>query len=270
MIDDSLKETEALGKRIGNGLKSYIKEENNKYLPALKEKIAEGLKEYYDKLAENINNELYSQETQQKNLMDEIDNVKEETSKVQVSQQRQRELIEKFKIKKNEIYLKGKIFRFLVENMDEEKRQRKLESQLIYTRIYHMKKSIFDLLKKTTTFKTKKEFDQQIKTQTENELKAYEDTQIKEKEELLRLIFAAEEKLKHENRKKVQTKLLLDQIVLRGVSAMNLQALSLSNDALKDVYKTDYIKQIEKTFDSFNLPKTKNTLSSFQQNIPLK
>jgi hypothetical protein len=92
------------------------------------------------------------------------------------------------------------------------------------------------MLKRTTTYKPIKDYDLQVKTNIEKDLKTYEDTQIKEKEGILQLIYQAEEKLKHENRKKVQTKLLLDQIVLRGVSAMNIQALTLSNNSLKGNY----------------------------------
>ena len=50
---------------------------------------------------------------------------------------------------------------------------------------------------------------------------------------MLNLIKQAEEKLKHENRKKIQVKLMLDQMVLRGISALNLQAMHLSQNSLK-------------------------------------
>ena len=50
------------------------------------------------------------------------------------------------------------------------------------------------------------------------------------------LISKAQEKLKHENRKKVQVKLMLDQMVLRGVSALNLQAMALSQNSLQGIY----------------------------------
>lgn len=284
MIDDSLKETEALGKRIGNELKASLKEQNSIYVPTIKQKIEEGIKEYYDKLTDSITNELLTQESEQKNLMDNIDQVNIETEKVKKQQQRIRVLIEKMKIVKHDKELKALAFRLLLSNIQDEKKNRKIETQLIYYRIYRLKKLIFSLFKKTTTFKPIKEFDLQVKTSIEKDLKTYEDTQIKEKENILQLIYQAEEKLKHENRKKIQTKLLLDQIVLRGVSAMNIHALTLSNNSLKgkfnlivsfifiilyfrfdvlDVYNTDYRKDIERTFHSFNLPKTKDTLSSF-------
>lgn len=54
----------------------------------------------------------------------------------------------------------------------------------------------------------------------------------KKEDELIKLIEKAEEKLLHENRKKIQVKLALDQMVLRGVSALNMQAISLSQNSL--------------------------------------
>lgn len=267
MIDESLKENEALGKNIGNNLKSYIKEQNSLYVPLVKNKIEEGLREYYSKLNETIQNELLSYEKIQTNLNNQIDSTKDDTEKLKLKQKRHRDLLLRLKLQRNEIKLKSNIFSFFKDNYEQEKREKKLDSQIIYSRIHRMKRNIFELLKKTTTFKPIKEYDNQIKTIVNNDLNKYREVQKNEKEELLRLIYQAEEKLKHENRKKIQTKLLLDQIVLRGVSAMNIKALSLSNDSLKgkkfiikDVYKSEYIKEIEKTFHSFNLPKTKETL----------
>lgn len=233
MIDDSLKETEAFGKRVGNELKTFIKEKNNDYVPIIKDKIAEGLNEYYTKLQDTITNELLTQETQQKSLMDSLDKYKLETENVRNEQTRILKLIETTKLKKIELKRKALIFNYLRSTAKLEKNERKVESQIIYTRIYKLKKDLFDLLKTTTTFKPIKDYDKQIKEQTDKDLTFYKDTQVKEKEELLKLIYHAEEKLKHENKKKIQTKLLLDQIVLRGVSAMNLQALNLSNNSLK-------------------------------------
>ena len=236
MIDDSLKETEALGKQVGNNLKSHLKEQNSVYLPNIKEKIAEGLKEYYEKLSETVTNELLSQESQQKNLQDSIDTVLSETDFIKNEQHRKRELTVLIKEKNKQKQNKALAFRFLLENMQEEKKNRKLETQIFYMRSNNLKKKIFNLIKFTTTFKHKLEYDKIIKERTETDLKNYEETHIKEKEEILKLIYKAEEKLKYENKKKIQTKLLLDQIVLRGVSSMNLQALSLSNNALKGNY----------------------------------
>ena len=40
---------------------------------------------------------------------------------------------------------------------------------------------------------------------------------------------------------------MLDQMVLRGISALNLQAMKLSQDSLKDVVGCDYKKEIDFT-----------------------
>ena len=79
------------------------------------------------------------------------------------------------------------------------------------------------------------------------------------KQELLLLISQARERLKHENRKKIQVKLMLDQMVLRGISALNLQAMKLSQDSLKDVVKCDYKKDIDVKYNSMLFPDSKAT-----------
>lgn len=233
MIDESLKENEALGKNIGNNLKSFIKEQNSSYVPSIKNKIEEGLREYYSKLNETIQNELLSYEKIQTNINNQIDNTKEETEKLKIKQKRHRDLLLRIKIQRKEIKLKSNIFGFFKDNYEQEKREKKIDSQIIYARIHKMKRGIFELLKKTTTFKPIKDYDNQIRNIVNEDLNKYKEVQKNEKESLIKLIYQAEEKLKHENRKKIQTKLLLDQIVLRGVSAMNIKALSLSNDSLK-------------------------------------
>ena len=191
------------------------------------------MREYYSKLNETIQNELLSYEKIQTNINNQIDNTKEETEKLKIKQKRHRDLLLRIKIQRNEIKLKSNIFGFFKDNYEQEKREKKIDSQIIYARIHKMKRGIFELLKKTTTFKPIKDYDNQIRNIVNEDLNKYKEVQKNEKESLIKLIYQAEEKLKHENRKKIQTKLLLDQIVLRGVSAMNIKALSLSNDSLK-------------------------------------
>lgn len=146
------------------------------------------------------------------------------------------------------------------------RKETQLENQAIYFYITKLKRRAFNTVKYSSVGKSIKEFEEEVKQKTLEDIKRYEDTELKEKNELLRLIYQAEEKLKHENRKKVQTKLLFDQVVLRGVSAMNMQALNLSNSSLRgksikiDVYKTDYIREIENNFHSLMLPKTEGKL----------
>lgn len=113
-------------------------------------------------------------------------------------------------------------------------------------------------------------FENKIRERTELELKNYETTLVQQQEKILELIAKAEEKLKLEHKKKIQTKLQLDQVVLRGVSALNIQALKLSQTALNgkiiyhlDVYKSEYLKEIEKNIKTMVFPETKEKLTSY-------
>ena len=49
-------------------------------------------------------------------------------------------------------------------------------------------------------------------------------------------------------------------MVLRGISALNLQAMSLSQNSLKDVVKCDYHKEIDKKYNTMLFPDTKSTM----------
>jgi hypothetical protein len=88
------------------------------------------------------------------------------------------------------------------------------------------------LIKTLSLFQKTNEYDNKLKHRTENHLKNYYDLMNKKEEELLILIENAKEKLLHENRKKIHVKLALDQMVLRGVSALNMQAITLSQNSL--------------------------------------
>jgi len=87
-------------------------------------------------------------------------------------------------------------------------------------------------MKSITLFENNKEYDEKLKSRTDAHLNKYKESMKKQEYELLFLIEQAEEKLKHENRKKIQAKLALDQMVLRGGSALNMQAISLSQSSL--------------------------------------
>ena len=82
-----------------------------------------------------------------------------------------------------------------------------------------------------------KNFENKVKERTELEIKNYETNLISQQQKIYELIAKSEEKLKMEQKKKIQTKLQLDQVVLRGVSALNIQALKLSQNALNGKYK---------------------------------
>lgn len=93
----------------------------------------------------------------------------------------------------------------------------------------------------------------------QNDLQKLNDDHNNQKQQLLLLINQAKEKLKHENRKKVQVKLMLDQMVLRGISALNMQAMKLSQNSLKDVVGCDYKKEVDAKYNSMLFPDSKAT-----------
>lgn len=131
------------------------------------------------------------------------------------------------------------------------------------------------LMKSITLFQNNKEYDEKLKSRTDAHLHKYRESMKKQEYELLFLIEQAEEKLKHENRKKIQAKLALDQMVLRGVSALNMQAISLSQSSLNcnkrliliflfilGVYKTDYVKELDRNYKTMLFKNTQSNITS--------
>ena len=125
--------------------------------------------------------------------------------------------------------------------------------------IRNKKKKIFKALKNLSFFQGSKEYDKKLKNINQIELKKLYENQNNQKQQLLLLISQAKEKLKHENRKKVQVKLMLDQMVLRGISALNMEAMKLSQNSLKDVVKCDYKKELDAKYNSMLFPDSKAT-----------
>ena len=157
----------------------------------------------------------------------------------------------------NDLKLKG--FISLYKNMIEQKEENK-KLNLIYKLItQHKKKKIFRALKAQSLFQKNKDYEIKLKRNKEIELQKLFEEQNNQKQQLLILINKAKEKLKHENRKKIQVKLMLDQMVLRGISALNLQAMKLSQDSLKDVVGCDYKKEIDLKYHSMLFPDSKAT-----------
>lgn len=233
MMEDSLKDTDILGKTVGSEIKGFLKENNSTYSAKLKEKISEGFRGYFDSLNSKIEDESHMQEQSQKNIHDQIDKLNASISSSNTQIARHQVLISRIVNKKHDTIQKAKALRLIRDNYLNEKHTQKLETQILYVYISKLKRNLFKLLQKYTLHKPIKVIEEDIKSKTEEDLKKYETMENKEREELIKLIYQAEERLKHENRKKIQTKLLLDQMVLKGVSAMNMQALTLSNEALK-------------------------------------
>jgi len=116
--------------------------------------------------------------------------------------------------------------------MRENKNFKKIIEKVDYFRRNYLKRKGLKLLKSITLFQKNRKYDEKLKCRTEAHLNRYRESMKKQEDDLLYLIEQAEEKLKHENRKKIQAKLALDQMVLRGVSALNMQAISLSQNSL--------------------------------------
>ena len=125
--------------------------------------------------------------------------------------------------------------------------------------IRNKKKKIFRALKNLSFFQGSKDYDAKLKNIKQVELQKLYENHNNQKQQLLLLISQAKEKLKHENRKKVQVKLMLDQMVLRGISALNMEAMKLSQNSLKDVVKCDYKKEVDSKYNSMLFPDSKAT-----------
>ena len=109
-----------------------------------------------------------------------------------------------------------------------------IQEKRIVGRIYqnNLLRKTLKAWKQFSFHQSNEHFENKIRERTELELKNYETNLVQQHARIYELIAKAEEKLKLEQKKKIQTKLQLDQVVLRGVSALNIQALKLSQSAL--------------------------------------
>ena len=143
--------------------------------------------------------------------------------------------------------------------MIEQKEENKKFNYINKILIRNKKKKIFRALKNLSFFQPSKDYDKKLQNIKQNDLQKLNDDHNNQKQQLLLLINQAKEKLKHENRKKVQVKLMLDQMVLRGISALNMQAMKLSQNSLKDVVGCDYKKEVDAKYNSMLFPDSKAT-----------
>lgn len=191
-----------------------------------------GFSKYYEELNSKVAEELLSQENQQNDLHKKIQDYELRIEELKSLMEKRKKIKLTSLENLTSLRLKSKIFRFLV-NFQIQRRNFKTMNKIIEN-IYNekQKRKCLNILKSNSILQKTQQFEEKMKIKTEQELKTLKDGLEKQKEELLNLIIKAQEKLKHENRKKVQTKLQLDQIVLRGVSALNLKALKLSQNSL--------------------------------------
>jgi hypothetical protein len=246
-------------KAKGKDFKKFIKTNSEDYLERLKNEIMKNFKIYYEALNKQIAEEQANQEKQQKELGDQMNEKNRINDEIYQRLSRRKQILLREKEHKYESDLKLKGFMSLYKNMIEQKEENKKFDLINKLIIINKKKKIFRGLKSLSLFQKNKDYELKLKKNKEMELQRLYDDQNNQKQQLLLLINQAREKLKHENRKKIQVKLMLDQMVLRGISALNLQAMKLSQDSLKDVVGCDYKKEIDLKYNSMLFPDSKAT-----------
>ena len=246
-------------KAMGKDFKKFIKTNSDDYLERLKNEIMKNFKIYYESLNKQIAEEQANQEKQQKELGDQMNEKNRVNDEIYQRLSRRKQILLREKQHKYKSDLKLKGFMGLYKNMIEQKEENKKLDLISKLMIQNKKKKIFRALKNQSLFQKNKDYEIKLKNNKDIELQKLFEEQNKQKQQLLLLISQAREKLKHENRKKIQVKLMLDQMVLRGISALNLQAMKLSQDSLKDVVGCDYKKEIDLKYNSMLFPESKAT-----------
>ena len=231
--DNSEKDVEILQKKIGGDYKTFIKQNSKDYMEKLKELLSKGMKEYFDELNNKVNEELLVQETQQKGLHDDIAKAEEKEKNIGDVKYRRNQVLLNSKYLKNDILLKRKAFNGIYQNLLKEKELRNRAAYIGKILQENKIRKIFKVLKNDSIFRKNEEYEEKTKEASGTEVQKLEKNLNNQRESMMNLIKQAEEKLKHENRKKIQVKLMLDQMVLRGISALNLQAMHLSQNSLK-------------------------------------
>ena len=246
-------------KAMGKDFKKFIKTNSEDYLERLKAEVMNNFKIYYEALNKLVNEEQSNQDKQQKELADQMNDKKKQNDEINNRMSRRKQILLREKAHKYEDGLKLKGFISLYKNMIEQREENKKYDIISKILLRNKKKKIFRALKDQSLFQSNKDYALKLQKYKEIELQKIANEQNNQKQQLLLLISQAREKLKHENRKKIQVKLMLDQMVLRGISALNLQAMKLSQDSLKDVVKCDYNKDIDVKYNSMLFPESKNT-----------
>ncbi len=231
--DNSEKDVEILQKKIGGDYKTFIKQNSKDYMEKLKELLSKGMKEYFDELNNKVNEELLVQETQQKGLHDDIAKAEEKEKNIGDVKYRRNQVLLNSKYLKNDILLKRKALNGIYQNYLREKEIRNRNAYICKILQENKIRKIFKVLKNDSIFRKNEDYEEKTKEASSTEVQKLEKNLNNQRESMMNLIKQAEEKLKHENRKKIQVKLMLDQMVLRGISALNLQAMHLSQNSLK-------------------------------------
>jgi len=207
--------------------------------------------------------ELTKQEIQQKELKTKIEKYEEKNNVLNIKKDKFDQIHYNFVVKTREKQAKAMVFMRLHNFLAKKKLQRKTKRMIRQIYIKNLLRKSVKAWKIISFHQSNKNFEEKIKVKTDLELKNYENNLIIQQEKLKKSIKLAEERLLYEQKKKIQTKLSLDQVVLRGVSALNLQALKLSQNSLNDVYKADYVKEIQKNISNLLFPDTKEGLNNY-------
>lgn len=230
-LNDS-SESDAFKKKVGADLKVFIKKSSNDYLENLKAEALKGFKAYYDELNNKVNTEFSNQENQQKEMHDKM-----EQRGAKIAQLKER-VINRAKVELHEkelridVIRKLKVFSILMRNVNRRQEKRKRKALIMQITQKNKIKKIFNVFKHLALYMPNKQYVEKMKNESKRKFQNFENEQNNQKEEMLKLINQAKEKLKHENRKKIQVKLMLDQMILRGISSLNMQAISLSQNSL--------------------------------------
>ena len=244
-------------KTMGKDFKKFIQTNSNDYLARLKAEVMLSFKKYYEVLNNKINEEQSNQEKLEKELSEQMNEKKKNNDEIYNLLSRRKQILLREKEHKYENGLKLKAFLSLYKNKIQSKEENKKYNLISKILLKNKIRKIFKALKGENLFQSSKEYALKLKIAKEEDLKKLYGEQTNQKKQLLLLIEQARERLKHENRKKVQVKLMLDQMVLRGISALNLQAMKLSQDSLKDVVSCDYKKDIDVKYNSMLFPDSK-------------
>ena len=162
------------------------------------------LKVYYELINEQILEEQNNQELQQKNMKDQCDKNLKGNKDINVILSRRQLILFKLKEYKYLNDLKVKAFVSLYKNYIEEKNNNK-KLHLVEKLIKQNKiKKIIRALKDQCLFQKNKEYEIKIQNKSKMELMKLNNDLNNQKQDLLLLISQARERLKHENRKKIQ------------------------------------------------------------------
>jgi hypothetical protein len=252
-------------KLMGKEFKKFIIENSQDYLARLKSEISKNFKIYYESLNNQVAEEQMNQEKQQNDLSEQMQSKNKNNDEIMKRLSRRKQILLMEKEHKYESDLKLKAFMSLYKNKTEQKEEKKKFDYIKKIILKNKKKKIFRAFKTLSLFQKSKEYTNKLENRKNNEINKLHGNFEKEKQKLLFLINQAKEKLKHENRKKIQVKLMLDQMILRGISALNMQAMKLSQNSLNDVVGCDYKKDIDVKYHSMLFPESKVILANSLQ-----